>query len=425
MTPQIKQRIEKIKNGEVPDGYKKTKIGIVPKEWKIICFKKMFTRLTRKNQENNTNVLTLSAQNGLVSQEEFFNKSIASDDKANYFLVKCGDYAYNKSYSNGYPYGTIKRLEKYKKGILSPLYICFSPSCNNRCSDFYSQYFEAGLMDREIKTFAQEGARNHGLLNISVNDFFNAQLICPPLTEQQKIAEILTTQDKIIELKERKLAELKKLKKYYLSKMFPKRGSSYPEVRFPGFTDPWEQYMFCDMFSEKREKTSNENEDVLLSCAISGMYLNSELFGHFRGSTTIGYLKVKKNDLILSAQNLHLGNANVNLRFDHGIISPAYKVFELVNCDPNFVQSWVKKEDTKNFFLAASTEGASQCRKNIEWSMLNKKFILVPKINEQKIIGSFFHNIDKLITLHQRELDEEKRLKKSLMQLLLKGIVRV
>ena len=168
------------------------------------------------------------------------------------------------------------------------------------------------------------------------------------------------------------------------------------------FVHSWEQRKFEDAFIERREKTVTENEDTLLSCAINGMFLNSELFGHFRGTTTIGYLKVKKNDLILSAQNLHLGNANVNLRFEHGIISPAYKVYDLNNCEPEFVQAWVKKEDTKNFFLAATTEGASQCRKNIEWDTLGKQTICMPAIKEQATIGSFFKCVDNLITLHQR-----------------------
>lgn len=162
--------------------------------------------------------------------------------------------------------------------------------------------------------------------------------------------------------------------------------SKTPEIRFKGFTDPWEQRKFEEVFTERREKTEKELEDVLLSCAISGMYLNSELFGHFRGTTTIGYLKVKKNDLILSAQNLHLGNVNVNLRFDHGIISPAYKVYDLNDCLPEFVQAWVKKESTKKFFLDATTEGASQCRKNIEWDTLGKQTISMPVKNEQKLI---------------------------------------
>lgn len=178
--------------------------------------------------------------------------------------------------------------------------------------------------------------------------------------------------------------------------------SRKPKIRFKGFTDDWEQREFDEVFVEKRDKTERENEDTLLSCAINGIYLNSELFGHFRGATTIGYLKVNKNDLILSAQNLHLGNANVNLRFEHGIISPAYKVYDLADCDPYFAHSWVKKDSTKNFFLCATTEGASQCRKNIEWHTLEKQTILMPAIQEQNMIGNYFQVLDELITLHQR-----------------------
>ena len=189
-----------------------------------------------------------------------------------------------------------------------------------------------------------------------------------------------------------------------------------PKLRFKGFKDDWEQRKFEEVFIERREKTEQENEDTLLSCTINGMFLNSELFGHFRGTTTIGYLRVKKNDLILSAQNLHLGNANVNLRFEHGIISPAYKVYDLNSCDPEFVQAWVKKDNTKNFFLAATTEGASQCRKNIEWETLGKQTISMPSMDEQRQIGAYFRRLDHLITLHQRKLEKLKIIKKSFLE---------
>lgn len=189
-----------------------------------------------------------------------------------------------------------------------------------------------------------------------------------------------------------------------------------PSIHFRGFDDAWEQRKFDEAFIERRNKTEKENEDILLSCAINGMFLNSELFGHFRGTTTIGYLRVKKNDLILSAQNLHLGNANVNLRFEHGIISPAYKVYDLNNCNPEFVQSWVKRDDTKNFFLAATTEGASQCRKNIEWETLGKQTISMPSLDEQKRVGSFFSQLDHLITFHQRKFEKLTNVKKSMLE---------
>ena len=189
-----------------------------------------------------------------------------------------------------------------------------------------------------------------------------------------------------------------------------------PKIRFKGFTKDWEQRKFGSLLEETRNKTIFEDEDTLLSCAIDGMYLNSELFSHFRGSSNIGYLKVKKNDLILSAQNLHLGNCNVNLRFEHGIISPAYKVYELVGCNPLFMQAWVKKDSTKDFFLKSSTEGASVCRKNIVWEELYKQELPVPSIEEQTKVGEYFSNLDHLITLHQRKCEQTKNLKKYMLQ---------
>lgn len=234
--------------------------------------------------------------------------------------------------------------------------------------------------------------------------------------EQKQIGSTFEKVDTLISLHQRKLEMLKKVKKSMLEKMFPKNDAKVPEVRFSDFTDAWEQRRFKELFEEKREKTVLEWEDVLLSCAITGIYLNSELFSHFRGTSTIGYLKIKKNDLILSAQNLHLGNANVNLYFESGIISPAYKVFSLVNCDPLFVQAWVKREATNKFFLEATTEGASQCRKNIEWNTLDKQLVSVPTILEGHQIGRYFSQLDHLISLHQRKLEKLKNIKKSMLE---------
>ena len=234
--------------------------------------------------------------------------------------------------------------------------------------------------------------------------------------EANQIGKVFRGIDKSITLHQRKLDNLKLKKKALLQKLFPKNGERYPELRFPGFTDAWEQRKFKDLFKERREKTIRENEETLLSCAITGIYLNSDLFSHFRGSSTVGYLKVKKYDLILSAQNLHLGNANINLSFERGMISPAYKVFELKSIDPYFINAWVKKDTTKNFFLKATTEGASQCRKNIEWDVLQNQEIPIPNNLEQIAIGKFINNIDMIITLHQRKLDHLKLQKKALLQ---------
>lgn len=189
-----------------------------------------------------------------------------------------------------------------------------------------------------------------------------------------------------------------------------------PRIRFAEFNEKWVSYEFGNMISEYCEKTTSENEDVLLSCSIEGMFLNSELFSHQRGLSNIGYLKIKKGDLILSAQNLHLGNANVNLRFLHGIISPAYKVYDVIGCDSEFLHVWIKRESTKNFFSSATTAGASLCRKNIEWNSLYSKAILLPEETEQKLIAKLLIKLEKVISYKELRKQKLQSFKASMLE---------
>lgn len=275
--------------------------------------------------------------------------------------------------------------------------------------------FYQTLTERYAK-WVQLTSMRSGQPGINASEYSEFGIQIPCLQEQQKITSLFTELDNLIQSAEKELEGYRELKQCMLQKMFPKKGETVPEIRFPEFTNNWKPCKFGSLLNESRNKTICENEDTLLSCAIDGMYLNSELFSHFRGSSNIGYLKVEKNDLILSAQNLHLGNCNVNLRFEHGIISPAYKVYKLVKCTPLFMQAWVKRDITKEFFLRASTEGASACRKNILWDELYEQKLLVPCLEEQTKIGEYFQNLDNLIISQQQELDSYKELKKGLLQ---------
>lgn len=159
--------------------------------WRWVRFSKVFERVRQKNAVGNTNVLTISAQHGLISQVEYFNKRVASEDVRGYTLLRHGDFAYNKSYSDGYPMGAFKPLERYDSGIVSSLYICFRLAGQDHDHGFFRHYFEAGLFNREISAIAQEGARNHGLLNVSVVDFFETSLHAPSHDEQVAIANVI------------------------------------------------------------------------------------------------------------------------------------------------------------------------------------------------------------------------------------------
>lgn len=189
-------------------------------KWQEKKLNKVFSRVTRKNAENNQNVLTISAQYGLISQLEFFKKSVASSDVTGYYLLHSGEFAYNKSSSQGRPVGAIKPLRLYDKGVVSTLYICFK--CNNPEEiAFWEQYFDAGILDSEILSIAQEGARNHGLLNISTGDFFGLNVILPTPPEMKKIAECLSSFDDVITAAENELDSLKAHKKGLMQQLFP------------------------------------------------------------------------------------------------------------------------------------------------------------------------------------------------------------
>lgn len=184
----------------------------LPNHWQVTTLGLLTTRVRRRNQINYSNVLTISAQYGLVGQKKFFNKIVASANLSNYFLLEKGEFAYNKSYSHGYPVGVVRRLKLYDRGVLSPLYICFSVSNEAADSSFLEQLFDSQWFIDEINQIAKEGARNHGLLNVGVSEFFSIEVPLPPLPEQKKIAAILTSVDDAIEKTQAQIDKLKNLK---------------------------------------------------------------------------------------------------------------------------------------------------------------------------------------------------------------------
>lgn len=190
----------------------------IPEGWSVKKLGDIVSKISRRNIINNTNVVTISAQKGFIKQEQFFNKSVAGSDLTNYYLLEKGDFGYNRSYSKGYPLGAIKRVDNYDYATVSTLYICFRP-LDKVNSDYLLQYFETGLQHFELYKIVQEGARNHGLLNVSLSDFFDIKLILPPLAEQEKIAEILGTWNEAIEKLSSLIVQKKLIKKGLMQKL--------------------------------------------------------------------------------------------------------------------------------------------------------------------------------------------------------------
>ena len=189
--------------------------------WPIYELGNICTRITTKNINNEVNrVLTIAAQYGLIDQCLFFNKVVASENLSNYYLLNKGDFAYNKSYSGDYIWGAVKRLDKYDSGVLSPLYICFRPNNELVDSDYLLFYFESKKWHKGISEIVVEGARNHGLLNISVKDFFNMHIPLPSIDEQKELATMIRTVQLKIEHDRTILQRYEQQRSYILKEMF-------------------------------------------------------------------------------------------------------------------------------------------------------------------------------------------------------------
>jgi type I restriction enzyme S subunit len=189
-------------------------------DWEDSVMQDVFQRVKEKNKENNLNVMSISAQQGLVNQLEYFNRYVSAADLTGYYLLKKGDFAYNKSYSKGYPMGAIKRLDRYDKGVVSTLYICFRIKENDD-STFYKEFLDHGGINRELHKIAQEGARNHGLLNMSVTEFFrDIKIPRPSVEEQIVIGKFLEDLSIKIESSKEELTQTQAFKKGLLQQMF-------------------------------------------------------------------------------------------------------------------------------------------------------------------------------------------------------------
>ncbi len=282
-------------------------------EWEEYMLSDFVERVKRKNKNNLCKLpLTISAQYGLVDQISFFNKVIASENMSNYYLLHKGDFAYNKSYSSEYPWGAIKRLDRYEQGTLSSLYICFKPY-SHVSSDFLTHYFETSKWHQGISEIAVEGARNHGLLNVGIQDFFETMHCLPQnLLEQEKIAKFLnlieeriTTQNKIIE-------DLKKLKSAIVDRLYSSING--------------ETYSFHQLFEVANEKNKKlVYKSVLSASQELGMIERSDINIDikFEQESISGYKIVRKGDYVVHLRSFQGGFAFSDRT---GICSPAYTI---------------------------------------------------------------------------------------------------
>ena len=386
-------------------------------------------RITRKNENlESTLPLTISAQYGLIDQNEFFDKRIASKDVSGYFLVKNGEFAYNKSTSSDAPWGAIKRLDRYESGVLSTLYIVFK-ILNERktSSDYIVTYYNTDLWHKGIQAIAAEGARNHGLLNVAPADFFETNLTMPKdYAEQQQIGSFFQQLDSLITLHQRKYDKLQVLKKAMLEKMFPKNGSSVPEIRFKGFTDAWEQRKLGEVVERITRK--NENLESTLPLTISAQYglINqNEFFDKRIASKDVsGYFLVRNGEFAYNkstSSDAPWGAIKRLDSYESGVLSTLYIVFKILDerkTSSDYIVTYYNTDLWHKGIQAIAAEGArNHGLLNVAPADFFETNLTMPKdYAEQQQIGSFFQQLDHLITLHQRELEKLQNIKKSMLE---------
>ncbi|MDB7989873.1 restriction endonuclease subunit S [Faecalicoccus pleomorphus] len=371
-------------------------------EWEEKRLEEVAVRITRKNKDNCTDIpLTISSVDGLIDQRDFFNKIVASKDMSGYYLLKRGEFAYNKSYSKGFDFGSIKRLNLYDEGALSTLYICFALN-DNEDSDFYQKYFDSLSWYPELQKICAEGARNHGLLNVSANDFFQLKLHVPKSKEeQQKIASLFTELDNLIQSAEKELEGYRELKQGMLQKMFPKKGEKVPEIRFPEFTGDWEQRKLgelCDITTGKLDANAM-NPDGEYDFYTSG----------------IDVYKIDKAAFSGPAITIAGNGANVGyLHLADGYFNAYQRTYILTNFLANrqFLYSSIGVTLPCKIYEEVRGSGVPY----IVLNMLTDLVIQLPSQEEQFKIAEHFSNLDNLITIQQKELDGYKELKKGLLQ---------
>ena len=270
-------------------------------------------RVKRKNKNNLCKLpLTISAQYGLVDQISFFNKVIASENMSNYYLLHKGDFAYNKSYSSEYPWGAIKRLDCYEQGTLSSLYICFKPY-SHVSSDFLTHYFETSKWHQGISEIAVEGARNHGLLNVGIQDFFETRHCLPQsLLEQEKIAKFLNLIEERIATQNKIIEDLKKLKSAIIDQLYSAikgKGYSYRQI-FEIVNERNKQLEYSNILSASQEKGMVNREDLNLDIQFERSNINT-------------YKVVRKGDYVIHLRSFQGGYAFSD---KIGVCSPAYTI---------------------------------------------------------------------------------------------------
>ena len=425
MKESIKKRIEAVRRGEVPEGYVSKNHQLRPADWKYEKISKYLVPYDEFSNDTEAYPLATSSRQGLMLQSEYYSDQRYEETTGGFHVVPVGYVTYRHMSDDD-----IFRFNVNKMGqpvLVSPEYPVFTTT-----GELDQELLVAYLNGmKEFQAFCSAQKKGSTRTRMYFHRLGEFTIPIPSITEQQKIAEILKACDRMIELKQRKIDELNKLKQVSLLEMFPQKGQTIPQRRFPGFSAPWEQRKLGGMASLITKGTTpldKSNTGVV-------NFVKIESIDESSGNITItqkisldehnGYLyrsQLKENDILFSIAGTLGRVTSVKSSILPANTNQALAIIRLKDGCLDYVKTYLKGKAVADFIKKNPTIGAQP---NLSLEQVANLEISIPSEDEQKIIGTFFQQLDHLITLHQRELAEVEKYKKALMQLLLTGLVRV
>lgn len=414
MTPQIKQRIEQIRRGEVPEGYKKTKVGIVPNEWSEESLGKYLQEYKELSNDIENYPVYSSSRQGLIPQSQYYDNREAVETNLGYKIVPNGYVTYRHMSDDD-----IFHFNMNKTGgevLVSSEYPVFTSTKKGDLGYLIPMLNSTARFRYFCRTQKMGGTRTR----LYYKNLCTYKTAFAPLPEQQKIAEILSAQDKLIALKEKLIEEKKRQKKALMQQLLTGKK------RLPGFSGEWKSTKLKKLLKERKTYSQKGLEYPHVTLSTEGIYAKTDRYDreHLVKSEDKEYKITHKGDICYNPANLKFGVICVN-SFGDAIFSPIYVTFEVQKgVELGFLSNYLMRWDFINA-VRKYEEGTVYERMAVKPEDFLKFEIKIPSIEEQKAISNVMQLCDSEIELLQKDLDQEKQKKKALMQLLLTGIVRV
>ena len=380
------------------DAWEQRKLGDVVKE------------IIRNDPESEAPIMMITANNGFIEQSERYAFNNAGESLKKYILLKKGELAYNHGASKLRPYGSCFALTTAENARIPFVYHCFS--AENQNAEFMSIELNGAEIENQLRKIVSSGARMDGLLNISFDEYTSVSVLLPGTEEQDRIADFFRHLDNLITLHQSKFEKLTNVKKSILEKMFPRNGSSYPEIRFKGFTDPWEQRKFGEVATFINGRAYSQPE--LLS---SGKYKVLRV-GNFYTNDSWYYSDLELGEKYYADYGdlLYTWSATFGPHIWLGDrVIYHYHIWKISLSDQLEKQFAVQLLEQDRANILSSKNGSTMVHITKE-GMEQKDVIIPPSTKEQQKIGAFFSQLDDLITLHQRELEKLQSIKKALLE---------